>query len=101
GGIGHLMRRFGLAIDNLRSCDVVTADGELVVASADEHPDLFWGLRGGGGNFGIATSFELDLHPLGPEILAGMVAWPMDRAPEVLDVLRQLADGAEDELGVM
>ena len=79
GGIGHLMRRFGLTIDSLVSCDVVTADGEFLVASEREHPDLFWGLRGGGGNFGIVTSFEYQLHPLGPTVLAGMLAWPMAR----------------------
>jgi FAD/FMN-containing dehydrogenase len=101
GGIGHLMRKFGLSIDSLRSCDVVTADGELVVASADENADLFWGLRGGGGNFGIATSLEFALHPLGPEILAGMLAWPMETAPDVLRVLRQLAVEADDEVGIM
>jgi FAD/FMN-containing dehydrogenase len=72
GGIGHLMRRFGLTIDSLVSCDVVTADGEFLVASEREHPDLFWGLRGGGGNFGIVTSFEYQLHPLGPMVLAGV-----------------------------
>ena len=78
GGIGHLMRKFGLSIDNLVSCDVVTADGEFVGASADENPDLFWGLRGGGGNFGIVTSFEFRLHPLGPQLMCGMRAWPME-----------------------
>jgi FAD/FMN-containing dehydrogenase len=81
GGIGHLMRAFGLSIDNLRSCDVVTADGDLLVASEQENTDLFWGLRGGGGNFGVVTSFEFRLHPLGPTILAGLLAWPMDQAP--------------------
>jgi FAD/FMN-containing dehydrogenase len=101
GGIGHLMRQFGLAIDSLRSCDVVTADGDVVVASADDNSDLFWGLRGGGGNFGIATSLEFELHPLGPEILAGMLAWPLEQAPAVLEVLRELAAGADDELGIM
>jgi FAD/FMN-containing dehydrogenase len=101
GGIGHLMRKFGLAIDCLRSCDVVTADGELVVASEQENPDLFWGLRGGGGNFGIVTSFEFDLHPLGPDVLAGLMVWPMDDAPRVLRFLREFVAGAPDEVGIM
>jgi FAD/FMN-containing dehydrogenase len=101
GGIGHLMRTFGLSVDSLRSCDVVTADGDFVVASEQENPDLFWGLRGGGGNFGIATSFDFDLHPLGPQILAGLLAWPMDRAAEVLGMLRDLAADAPDEVGIM
>ena len=100
GGIGHLMRKFGLLIDSLASCDVVTADGDFLVASADENPDLFWGLRGGGGNFGIVTSFEFALHPLGPEILAGLLAWPLDVAPQVLGVLRDLAADAPDEVGI-
>ncbi|MDQ3953556.1 MAG: FAD-binding oxidoreductase [Actinomycetota bacterium] len=101
GGIGHLMRKFGLSIDNLLSCDVVTADGEFVVASAEENADLFWGLRGGGGNFGIVTSFELQLHRLGPTILAGMVVWPMDDAPAVLAFLRDFVAEAPDEVGIM
>jgi FAD/FMN-containing dehydrogenase len=101
GGIGHLMRTFGLSIDSLVSCDVVTADGNVLVANADEHPDLFWGLRGGGGNFGIVTSFEFELHPLGPDILAGLLLWPMDVAPQVLRVLRELAADAPDEVGIM
>jgi FAD/FMN-containing dehydrogenase len=101
GGIGHLMRKFGLAIDSLRSCDVVTAEGELVVASEQENPDLFFGLRGGGGNFGIVTSFEFELQPLGPEILAGLLVWPMESAPDVLGVLRGLAADAPDEVGIM
>jgi FAD/FMN-containing dehydrogenase len=101
GGLGHLMRKFGLAIDGLRSCDVVTADGDLVVASEQEHPDLFWALRGGGGNFGIVTSFTFELQPLGPTVLAGMVAWSMDHAPEVLRFLRELIADAPDELGMM
>ncbi len=101
GGIGHLMRKFGLSIDSLRSCDLVTADGEFLVASEDENADLFWGLRGGGGNFGIATSFEFQLYPLGPEVLAGMRAWPMDQAREVLAFLRDFSAEAPDEVGIM
>jgi FAD/FMN-containing dehydrogenase len=101
GGIGHLMRKFGLSIDALRSCDVVTADGDFVVASERENPDLFWGLRGGGGNFGIVTNFTFQLHPLGPSVLAGMVAWPMDDAPKVLQFLREFIADAPDEIGLM
>jgi len=101
GGIGHLMRKYALAIDNLVSCDVVTADGEFLVASEEENPDLFWGLRGGGGNFGVVTSFQFRLHPVGPNVTAGLVAWPMDDAPEVLRLLRQIAAEAPDELGIM
>ncbi|MGH2608806.1 MAG: FAD-binding oxidoreductase, partial [Tepidiformaceae bacterium] len=101
GGIGHLMRAFGLSIDNLLSCDVVTADGDLVVASERENADLFWGLRGGGGNFGIVTSFEFNLHELGPSILAGMVAWPIEEAPGVLRFLSDFIAGAPDEIGAL
>jgi hypothetical protein len=101
GGIGHLMRKFGLSIDSLLSCDVVTADGELVVANEQENPDLFWGLRGGGGNFGIVTSFTFQLHPLGPAVLSGMVGWPMDEAPKVLRFLREFIADAPDEVGLM
>jgi FAD binding domain/Berberine and berberine like len=101
GGIGHLMRKYALAIDNLVSCDVVTAQGEYLVASEEENPDLFWGLRGGGGNFGIVTSFQFRLHPLGPIVTAGLVAWTMDDAPEVLRLLREIAAEAPDELGIM
>ncbi|HEX8769873.1 MAG TPA: FAD-binding oxidoreductase, partial [Acidimicrobiales bacterium] len=101
GGLGHLMRKFGLAIDMLRSCDVVTADGEFVVASETENPELFWGLRGGGGNFGIVTDFTFELQPLGPTVLAGMVAWPMDQAPQVLRFLREFIAEAPDEVGLM
>jgi FAD/FMN-containing dehydrogenase len=101
GGIGHLMRRFGLTIDSLVSCDLTTADGELLVASADEHPDLFWGLRGGGGNFGVVTSFNYRLHPLGPAVLAGVLAWPMAEAGDVLRFFRDFMADAPDEVGVM
>ncbi|MET0727074.1 MAG: FAD-binding oxidoreductase [Acidimicrobiales bacterium] len=101
GGIGHLMRKFGLSIDALRSCDVVTADGELVVASEQENAELFWGMRGGGGNFGVVTSFEFELRPLGPTVLAGMLAWPMDEAPTVLGFVRDFISDAPDEVGLM
>ena len=101
GGIGHLMRRYGLTIDSLASCDVVTADGEFLVASAEEHPELFWGLRGGGGNFGVVTSFEYRLHPLGPTVLAGLLAWPMAEAADVLRFFRDFVADAPDEVGIM
>src|SRR5215208_3860816 len=101
GGIGHLMRKLGLTIDNLRSCDVVTADGRLVVASADAHEDLFWGLRGGGGNFGIVTSFEYEVHPVGPTVLAGMLLYPLDAAAEVLAYFRDYVAQAPDEVGIL
>jgi len=101
GGLGHLMRKFGLAIDALRSCDVVTAGGEFVVASEQENPELFWGLRGGGGNFGIVTNFTFELRPLGPMVLAGMMAWPMDDAPRVLGFLRDFIADAPDEVGLL
>lgn len=101
GGIGHLMRTFGLSVDALRSCDVVTADGDFVMANERGNADLFWGLRGGGGNFGIVTNFTFGLHPLGPTVLAGMVAWPMDDAPLVLRFLRDFVADAPDEVGIM
>ncbi|MDQ2965797.1 MAG: FAD-dependent oxidoreductase, partial [Chloroflexota bacterium] len=81
GGYGYLGRRFGLACDNVRSAEVVTATGEVLVASADENQDLYWGIRGGGGNFGVVTSFEFELHPFGPDILSVDLAYPIDRGP--------------------
>jgi FAD/FMN-containing dehydrogenase len=101
GGLGHLMRSSGLAIDGLRSCDVITADGEFVVANERENPELFWGLRGGGGNFGIVTNFTFHLQPLGPTVLAGMLAWPMDHAGQILRFLREFIAHAPDEIGLM
>jgi FAD/FMN-containing dehydrogenase len=98
GGIGWIMRKFGLTVDQLASVDVITADGEFVKASADENADLFWGLRGGGGNFGIVTEFEFRLNPLGPEVVAGPVFWPMDQSPEVLRFYRDWLAAAPDEL---
>jgi FAD/FMN-containing dehydrogenase len=98
GGIGWLMRRHGLSADNLLAADVVTAEGHLVRASADENPELFWGLRGGGGNFGVVTEFEYQLHPVGPMVTAGAVFYPGDKAGEVLRAYRDWAPGAPDEL---
>jgi FAD/FMN-containing dehydrogenase len=92
------MRKHGLAADNLLGADVVTADGTLVHTSADENPELLWGLRGGGGNFGIATSFEYQLHRVGPTVTAGVVFYPGDRAAEILRFYREWADTAPDEL---
>jgi FAD/FMN-containing dehydrogenase len=98
GGIGWTMRKFGLACDNLAGADVVTADGRLVHCSETENPDLLWGLRGGGGNFGIVTRFELDLHPLGPMIYAGPVFYPADAARDLLVAFREWAAEAPDEV---
>src|SRR5215208_6731101 len=98
GGIGWTMRKFGLACDNLSAADVVTADGRLVHASETENADLLWGLRGGGGNFGIVTRFELDLHPLGPMIYAGPIFYPADAARDLLLAFRDWAGGAPDEI---
>jgi FAD/FMN-containing dehydrogenase len=98
GGMGMLQRKYGLTCDNLLSADVVTADGRLVTASSDSHPELFWALRGGGGNFGVVTSFEFRCHQVGPVILAGLVAYPVDEAPAVLEFLREFIATAPEEL---
>ena len=98
GGIGWLMRRYGLTIDQLLSVDLVTADGEFVKASATENSDLFWGIRGAGGNFGIVTEFEFQLNPVGPEVLAGPVIWPMEQSAEVLRFYRDWITDVPDEL---
>jgi FAD/FMN-containing dehydrogenase len=98
GGHGLLMRKHGLACDNLVSVDLVTADGRVVTASADENPDLFWGVRGGGGNFGIVTSFEYRLHPVGP-VLGGLLLYPMASARTVLRFYDEYTRTAPDELG--
>ena len=92
GGIGWLLREYGLTCDNLLSADVVTADGQLVTASEHEHPDLFWALRGGGGNFGVVTSMEFRLHPVGPLVFAGPVFYAGAAAAEVLRGWRDLTD---------
>jgi FAD/FMN-containing dehydrogenase len=98
GGIGWIMRKHGLTIDQLVSVDLVTAEGEFVKASATENADLFWGVRGGGGNFGIVTEFEFRLNPLGPTVLAGPVFWPMEQSPQVLRFYRDWIAEAPDEL---
>ena len=98
GGIRWIMRKHGLTIDQLLSVDLVTAGGDLVRASEDENADLFWGVRGGGGNFGIVTDFEFRLQPLGPQIVAGPVFWPMDDAPQVLRFYRDWIADCPDEL---
>jgi FAD/FMN-containing dehydrogenase len=99
GGSGWLERSFGLACDNLLSVDLVTADGREVTASENVNPELFWAVHGGGGNFGIATSFEFRLHPVGPTVLAGLMAWPGDAGNEVSRVYRDLAHDGPDQLG--
>jgi len=101
GGIGYVSRRFGWTSDNVLSMDVVTADGRLLRASETENDDLFWGLRGGGGNFGVVTDFAYKLHPIGPEIVAGAIAWRAEDAPMVLDMWRELAQNAPRELAVV
>jgi FAD/FMN-containing dehydrogenase len=97
GGIGYLTRQFGLAIDNLVEADVVLADGGFVTASETQHPDLFWALRGGGGNFGVVTSFVFRLHPL-PHLTAGPMLWPLERSADVLKWYRDFITRAPDEL---
>jgi hypothetical protein len=97
GGLGWLMGKYGLTIDNLLSADLVTADGRSLTASATEHADLFWGVRGGGGNFGIVTAFAFQLHPVGP-VLAGKIVYPLNRAREVLRFYREYTSGVPDEL---
>src|SRR2546428_5808248 len=98
GGIGWIMRKHGLSVDQLVSVDLVTADGEFVKASADENADLFWGMCGAGANFGIVTEFEFRCVPLGPQILAGPIFWPMEKSGEVLRFYRDWVAEAPDEL---
>src|SRR5262245_11401509 len=98
GGLGWLMPKYGLALDNLRSAELVMADGSVRRASQKDDPDLFWAIRGGGGNFGIATSFEFDLHQVGPMITGGLVAHPFSRARDVLKFYRDMCAKAPDEL---
>jgi FAD/FMN-containing dehydrogenase len=98
GGFGYLTRHFGWTSDNVESMEVVTAEGRVVRASEQENADLFWGLRGGGGNFGVATGFNYKLYPIGPEIIAGAIAWRADSASEILDMCRTVMEKAPPEL---
>jgi len=100
GGFGWLSRKYGMTVDNLESAEVVTAAGEVVRASAKEHPDLFWALRGGGGNFGVVTRFEFRLHPLGPGVLSGLIVYPIAEAKSVLRQYREFLAKAPEELSV-
>jgi FAD/FMN-containing dehydrogenase len=97
GGFGYLTRRYGWTSDNVRSIQLVTAEGRLVRASEKEEPELFWGLRGGGGNFGVVTGIEYDLYPVGPEIMAGAIAWPVEDAPQVLELFREIYESSPAE----
>jgi FAD binding domain-containing protein/berberine-like enzyme len=98
GGIGWLQRKYGLTIDNLLSVDLVTASGEPVTASAERNPELFWGVRGGGGNFGIVTEFEFQLQPVGPTVVAGPIVWPIEDSGDVLRYYRDWITDVPDEL---
>lgn len=98
GGLGWLMPKYGMTLDNLVAVDLVLADGRVVRASADAHPDLFWAVRGGGGNFGIAGAFAFRLHEVGPLVVGGLIAWPFDRARDVLRFCRDMTQSLPDEM---
>lgn len=98
GGFGYLSRRFGWTVDDLEDVEIVTADGSVLRASRSEHADLFWAIRGGGGNFGIVTQFVFRLHEVGPQVTAGLIAWPASEAAGVLDLFRRVTDAAPREL---
>lgn len=100
GGFGWLTRMYGMTVDNLISVDMVTVDGSRVHASEQENADLFWAVRGGGGNFGVVTQFEFKLHPVGPDILAGLIVFPFDQAKQILNQYRDFVDSAPEELNV-
>ncbi len=101
GGLGHLRKKYGLSADNLASIDIVTADGEYLTASADENAELFWGLRGGGGNFGVVTGFEFDLHPVGPEVAIALVVYHGDDSASVMRTFREYDQSSPNELSVI
>ncbi|MDH3574302.1 MAG: FAD-binding oxidoreductase [Desulfobacteraceae bacterium] len=100
GGFGWLTRKYGMTIDNLVSAEMVTANGRKIHVSEDENADLFWAIRGGGGNFGVVTQFEFALHPVGPEILAGLLVFPIDQAKQVLEKYREFVKSAPEELNI-
>ena len=100
GGLGYLTRRFGWAVDNLEEVEIVTADGEIRTANRDENADLFWALRGGGGNFGVVTRFTFRLHEVGPTVYGGLIAWPFERADAILRAYRTITTEAPRELAV-
>jgi len=97
GGIGWLMGKYGLALDNLQSVELVTAEGRVLRGSAEENPDLFWAVRGGGGNFGVVTSFEYRLFPVGPTVTGGLIAYPIESAREMLRFYRDFTASIPDE----
>jgi FAD/FMN-containing dehydrogenase len=98
GGLGYLTRRFGWTVDNLEEVEIVTANGEIRIANRDKNPDLFWALRGGGGNFGVVTRFTFRLHEIGPTVYGGLIAWPFERADEILRAYRTITNEAPREL---
>jgi FAD/FMN-containing dehydrogenase len=100
GGFGYLTRQYGWTVDDLLEVEIVTAAGEVIRASRDQHEDLFWALRGGGGNFGVVTEFVFRLHPVGPEVTAGLIAWSAEHATEVSELFRRVTSGAPRELTV-
>jgi FAD/FMN-containing dehydrogenase len=100
GGFGWLTRKYGMTIDNLVSAEVITARGEKIRANETENADLFWAVRGGGGNFGVVTEFEFTLHPVGPQVLAGLIVFPLEQAKQVLRQYREYAEAAPEELSV-
>jgi len=100
GGFGWLSRKYGMTVDNLLSVNLVTVDGDCISASATENPDLFWAIRGGGGNFGVITQFEFSLFPVGPEVLAGLIVFPLEQARQVLDRYREFTDTASEDMTI-
>src|SRR5512136_1667814 len=100
GGFGWLTRKYGMTVDNLASVELVTANGKKVRASESENTDLFWAVRGGGGNFGVVTQFEFALHPVGPQVLAGLIVFPLDQAKQVLKQYREFVASAPEEVSV-